>query len=66
VCCPRLLAEIKVATILGILVRAECVHCPWLLAENEGGHYFRYFSFSSFLLLLVDATIIKNHRRGLS
>ena len=35
--CPWLLAETKVANILGIflLVRAECVRCPWLLAETK-------------------------------
>ena len=24
--------QTKVSTVLGILVRAECVRCPWLLA----------------------------------
>jgi hypothetical protein len=31
---------------------------PLAAGRNEGDHYFRYFSFSSF------ATAIQNHRRG--
>jgi hypothetical protein len=33
--CPWLLAERKVATILGILVQAECVRSPWLLTVTK-------------------------------
>jgi hypothetical protein len=34
---------------------------PLAAAINEGGHYFRYFSSSSFLLV---GTVIQNPRRG--
>ena len=34
---------------------------PLAAGINEGGHYFRYFSF---LVLVVLTTAIQNHRRG--
>ena len=67
--CPWLLAQTKVATILGIGpsgVRA----LPLAAGINEGGHYFAYFStllvFFSFLVLVLVGvtTVIQNHRRG--
>ena len=40
---------------------------PLAAGINEGGHYFRYFSFSLFsflVLVLVVGTVVQNPRRG--
>ena len=51
--CPWLKAETNVATILGNFAPSGVRELPLAAGINVGGHYFRYFSTSSSLLLPV-------------